>query len=287
MRRQLTGFSLIVCGLWIILGGLVSLVSAPVASATPRLAPSPRPTIERPTAAPAQPGQPDGDHSSDSGDESAGATGRLTGTIIDTATGAPAPGVTVTVGGVQVTSDANGNYDTWLPVGSYTVGLVLSGLQGSDILGPQSVEVRSADTTVQHMYFRSLLAPTATAEPAVAPTLAPIASEPASEPAGSAPGQPVMRPTTLPVTSVASDTAGLWLGIGAALVVIGMMVGWGSLHAAKRRLSVAAAAVQHMAPEALLAALLSSRLPASARSDEALLRSLLNNGGDARGDEGR
>jgi hypothetical protein len=272
MRRQLTGFSLMLCGLWIILGGLVSLASAPVASATPRLAPSPRPTIERPTAVPQQAGE---DHSSDDSSSDAAATGRLTGTIIDTTTGAPSPGVTVIVGGVQVTSDANGNYDTWLPVGNYTVGLVLAAQQGADILGPQAVVVRGAGTTVQHMYFRSLPAPTASVEAAPAAPGEPAAAAGAAE---AAPAQPALRPTRLPVTSLPSDTTGVWLGFGAALVVVGLLVGVGGRRSVRR-------AAQLFSPEALLASLLSARLPATTRSDEALLRSLLSGGSEV--DDGK
>ena len=40
-------------------------------------------------------------------------TGRITGTVIDLTTGAPAPGIKVTVGEVIVISDANGNSTTF------------------------------------------------------------------------------------------------------------------------------------------------------------------------------
>src|SRR5690242_15525001 len=58
------------------------------------------------------------------------AMGHVTGTVIDQRTGAPAAGVVVSVGGDRVTTDANGNYDHWLPVGDYLVALELAGEQG-------------------------------------------------------------------------------------------------------------------------------------------------------------
>ena len=267
MRRKLTAFSLIVCGLWILLGALVSGASVPVASASALLAPSPRPTIERPTPVrpTAEAKQPEQNHSSGSSG-GATATGRLTGTIIDATTGAPAAGITVVVGGVQVTSDANGNYDTWLPVGSYMVGLTLSSQQGTDLLGPQAVVVRSADTTVQHLYFRSPSA--ALPAPALVPTAAAPASAPAQDVASAGQAaKPALRPTRLPVTSVPGETPWLWLSLGVSLVLGGSIIGFGGRRAARR-----------FNPNALLAALLNTRLPATPRSDEALLRSLLDEG---------
>lgn len=270
MRRQITSFSLILCGLCFIFGGLVSLTSAPVASAKPLLAPSPRPPVERPTSTGSG---SDRDRGSRGSHESAPATGRITGTIIDAATGAPAAGVTVSVGGVTVTSDANGNYDKWLPAGTYAVGLMLVG-QGSDLQGPQEVEVRAGETTVQHLYFRSALAPTATPETLAAPTATapalPIDSLPDTGVA--APAQPALRPTHLPRTSVPADGSLLWLSLGVSLVVVGTLVGWSGRRASRRTAArpTAPAAANADVGDPLLAALL------AAHADEALLRELLD-----------
>lgn len=76
------------------------------------------------------------------------ATGRITGTVIDRATGAPAPGVTVTVGAVALTTDENGNYGL--------DGLV-AGRYGVSVTAPEgestTVMLDEAATVVQHLSF--------------------------------------------------------------------------------------------------------------------------------------
>lgn len=82
--------------------------------------------------------------------------GRITGTVIDVATGAPAPNVAVRVGSRIVVSDANGNYDwSGAPVGSYEVALALPADWGVALQGTLTAVVGEADTTVQHLFFRS------------------------------------------------------------------------------------------------------------------------------------
>lgn len=273
MRRQVTSFSLILCGLCFMFGGIASLVNAPIASAKPILAPSPRPPVDRPSDGPRQSEDSGNDHPSG---HHAVATGRLTGTIIDATTGAPMPGVTVRVGEMTVTSDANGNYDHWLPVGNYTVGLMLTSQQGVDLQGPQAVTVRAGDTTVQHLYFRSQAAPTATnvpfPEPTSVPPALPINNLPdtgVAEPAQ--PAQPAMRPTHLPRTAVPEDWSWAWLSLGLTLVVVGTLVGWSG-----RRVSRRTATRSEQLDDTLLQTLLAAHSRRARLSNEELLQKLLD-----------
>lgn len=181
------GMVALLLGLFALGAGLTGPVSA---QALP-----PRPTVV-PTAAPST----GGGGSSDS-DE---APGRITGTVIDQTTGAPAAGIAVLVGDVQVRSDASGNYDrSNLASGVYTVTLSLSADQGSASQSPQRVTLAAGATVVQHLFFRSpvQVAPTAL------PTPAPI-------------------PASLPNTGASEATALLPLlgmtliGLGAALLLL-------------------------------------------------------------------
>ena len=126
------------------------------------------------------------------------ATGRITGTVIDLTSGAPAPGIAVMVGDVTVTSDANGNYDrTGLPPGSYPVALVLAEGQGTPAQDQLTIMLAADATVVQHLFFRS--------QPATSPTPVAIAAAP---------------PATLPPTSGPVPTGWLWVVLG--LVAIGL-----------------------------------------------------------------
>jgi hypothetical protein len=137
----------------------------------PRPTPAPSPV---PTSAPSSGGSTD-----DSGEE----PGRITGTVIDQTTGAPASGIAVRVGDQTVTSDANGNYDrSGLASGVYTVTLVLSPSQGTPSQGTVTVTVAAGATVVQHLFFRSPVRPTAATQP---PT--PTPPTPASLPNTGAP----------------------------------------------------------------------------------------------------
>jgi LPXTG-motif cell wall-anchored protein len=120
---------------------------------------------ERPTLTPIP-----GPQSDDDQQDSPGApSGRITGTVIDVTTGAPAPGITVSVGGVAVTSDANGNYDrSGLAAGDYPVALVLTAAQGVAEQGTITVALADGATVVQHLRFRSPVA-TAPPDPVVLP----------------------------------------------------------------------------------------------------------------------
>lgn len=253
MRRQLTSFSLVVLGLCLMFGSMFVSVEAPVAVAGPALAPSPRPPVARPTSAPSQPSNPSDDK--DSGrSRSSGmvAYGRLTGTIIDATTGAPAPGITLDINGTLVTSDANGNYDTWLPQGTYTVNLRLASEQGTPLQGPQAVEVRAEDTTIQHLYFSSPAAPTEVmADPTPDAEIQPIGeilpapvnelpstsvgsdSKPSSS--ASVASSTESSPNHLPSTSIADNGGWLWFGLGGVCLVLGVIVGmYGNTNKTKR-----------------------------------------------------
>lgn len=245
MRRQLTSFSLVVFGLCLIFGSMFVTIEAPVAVAGPALAPSPRPPVVRPTSAPSNPSNPSNpsdNNGSRSRSSSGQAMGRLTGTIIDATTGAPAPGITLDINGVSVTSDANGNYDTWLPQGKYTVGLRLASEQGTDLQGPQAVEIRAEDTTIQHLYFSSPVAatevmadpaPEAPIQPNVGNLPAPIQQLPNTsvgsdgKPSSNASvaGSTTNSPNHLPSTSVAASSGWLWFGLGGVCLVLGAVVG--------------------------------------------------------------
>jgi LPXTG-motif cell wall-anchored protein len=121
---------------------------------------------ERPTLTPIPVSQND----DDGDDDAPGApTGRITGTVIDATTGAPVSGITVSVGGVSVTSDSNGNYDrSGLAAGDYPVALVLTAAQGVAEQGTITVALADGATAVQHLRFRSPVA-AAPPDPVVLP----------------------------------------------------------------------------------------------------------------------
>ncbi|HWQ12260.1 MAG TPA: carboxypeptidase regulatory-like domain-containing protein [Roseiflexaceae bacterium] len=118
------------------------------------------------------------------GEDREPAPGRIAGTVIDLTTGAPAPGVSVTVGDRTVTTDANGNYDiSGLPPGTYRIALSLPEGRGTPAQEPLTVELLPGGTVIQHLAFRSPSAPPPTAvagAPAVLPRTA--GPEPSSTP---------------------------------------------------------------------------------------------------------
>jgi carboxypeptidase family protein len=171
MRRYLP--SLLISSGLLALGLVLGSRSAP----TLVYAQPPRPTIV-PTATPvtSTPLVPTPKPKHKSKDATPVPPGRITGTVIDLTSGAPAPGIAVMVGDVRVVSDANGNYDrNGLPPGSYTVTLALAEGQGTPAQAPITVELAAGATVVQHLAFRSPLAATVvpSATPAVVLTKLP------------------------------------------------------------------------------------------------------------------
>lgn len=197
MFQRLFGLTLIAIGM---LSMLLGASSIPASAATPTLMqpmPSPRPTLmPTPGAAPRTKPVHHDQH------EAAVEPGHITGTVIDLRTGAPAAGVVVNVGGELVTTDANGNYDRWLPPGAHTVALALTAAQGTPAQGALLLQVAPAARVVQHLSFTSVQDD------------APVAVQ-----------SDAAIPSRLPVTG-ALDTASewLWLPFGAALLLFGTLL---------------------------------------------------------------
>lgn len=210
MRRQFTSFALMVCGVVALALGMTVAPAATPAAAMPAMQPSPRPTLV-PTA--------DVIPSDDDDGPAPVRFGRVTGTVIDSRTGAPASGKRVVVGDALVTSDGNGNYDHWIAPGAYAVGLQLREGEGVTSQGTQQVTVAAGGTIVQHLYFTSPAPalPTAlpTAAPTAVPTVAPTApvvpteaAMPTAAPVAVAEATAVpavVLPAEIPDTSVAAD----------------------------------------------------------------------------------
>jgi hypothetical protein len=189
MHRFFLRTMLIAAGLCFLFSGLSFQLAAAPAHAQGQ--PPPRPTL---TPVPPTPVR----HSDDSSPTAVPA-GRITGTVIDQTTGAPAPNVAVAVGEQTVLTDANGNYDrSGLPAGDYIVALALTPEQGVAGQQPIVVILASGATIVQHLVFRSVLpvAPT--------PTL-------------------VAAPTTLPTTGGADS--GAWGALALGITLLGLGVG--------------------------------------------------------------
>lgn len=162
---------------------------------TPQASAQPRPTLTPvPTNTAVQP--PTRNHHAQG---PSAATGRITGTVIDLTTGAPVPGIPVMVGDTTITSDANGNYDrTGLPLGSYSVALVLTETQGTPAQEPIQITLAADAVVVQHLFFRS--------QPAASPT--PVAT-------GTA------QPVQLPRTGGPATIGWLWMVLGIGAVALG------------------------------------------------------------------
>jgi hypothetical protein len=188
MSRFFLRTILISAGLCLLLSGLSMWLRAAPAHAQGQ--PPPRPTL---TPVPPTPVR-HSDHSS----PTAVPAGRITGTVIDQTTGAPAPNIAVAVGDQTVVTDANGNYDrSGLPAGNYMVALALAAEQGVPGQAPIVVTLASDATIVQHLVFRS------PAPVAPTPTLA-------------------AAPTALPTTGGADGGAWGALALGIALLGLGV-----------------------------------------------------------------
>jgi hypothetical protein len=163
--------------------------------------------------------------------------GRITGTVIDLRTSAPAPGKTVRVGDSVVTSDSNGNYDIWVKKGEYPVSLSLGEVEGVAAQTVTMATVWGNDTVVLHLFYIGPALPTpppAILAPTVAPAVAPAVVE----------AEPVSLPITgdefLDPQSVALGGLAL-LALGGALMLLPRRsparVGAGASRALRRRKS--------------------------------------------------
>ncbi|NTU84351.1 MAG: carboxypeptidase-like regulatory domain-containing protein [Chloroflexales bacterium] len=216
MRRQLTGFALMLCGLLALgLGFSVGFIPTP-AAAMPALQPSPRPTLV-----------PTSDARGDDYDyPDAPLMGRITGTVIDIRTGTPAAGKRVMIGERVLTSDSNGNYDIWVEAGQYPVSLTLGEGEGTVAQAPTMAMVWGNDVVVVHLFFTSLApAPAATATaPAATATALPVptpVAPPVALPDDLPDSSVEAKPSNLPVTGdELIDPQSLVLG-GLALLALG------------------------------------------------------------------
>lgn len=240
MRRQMTSYVLMICGTLALVLSFTMAPAATPAAAMPALQPSPRPTLQPtpdfqpvPTATPLPAETPVPGVPEESGNDSPPAPtavpmGRITGTIIDLRTNAPAPNKLVIVGDSLVISDGNGNYERRVESGFYTVALQLRSGEGRATQGPQEIAVGAGDSVTVHLFFSSpeplLLAPADPTAPEAAPTAAPVrlpdldlpdtgvAETTAARPA-------VPAPASLPVTAAPLyANASIWF-IGGALVL--------------------------------------------------------------------
>jgi len=158
MRRHIASVMLIVCGTLLIAWGAGMWLLPTSASAMPtQQDPPPRPPVE---PLPGGGGGGGGGGSSDP-TPTPMPSGRITGTVIDRSTGAPVPGVEVSVGGVIVRTDANGNYErTGLRPGTYMVKLWLSPDEGTPLQEPQMVVlVGQTANVIVHLFFTPAGAP--------------------------------------------------------------------------------------------------------------------------------
>jgi hypothetical protein len=240
MIRRKIGSTLAACGIVMLLFGMSALPAMGAAPSPVRMAPSPRPAL-----VPLK------------GSSDAVLMGHITGTVIDLNSGAPSAGVAVRVGGALVWSDVNGNYDHWLPVGTYTVTLALADGQGTPAQDVMSVPVLADVATVQHLNFRS---PQAAPAAPTAAAAKPAAVQPAvPTPTAVATAAPVaaggVMPKRLPVTSESGSAAWLWLTFGMALLLLGGLVGFGPVLGGR---SPALLLRTHAANSALLRTLLTA-----------------------------
>jgi hypothetical protein len=165
MLGILTGILLLLLGTMVTLSCTSAAVLAQQSSATPT------PTLDLPRRPTLTPNPPTAVHRSHSNPTSV-PLGRITGTVIDLTSGAPAPGIIVIVGDITLTTDSNGNYDrSGLPPGAYTVALSLASGQGTPAQTPVTVDLAPGATVIQHLAFRSLSTVVqAPKEPATLPT---------------------------------------------------------------------------------------------------------------------
>jgi hypothetical protein len=222
MRRQMMSFTLMACGVIALAMGMTVAPAPTPAAAMPALQPSPRPTL-MPTAVL--------EEEEEDKDPTPVPFGRITGTVIDSRTGAPAAEKLVVVGDSVVYSDGNGNYDRWVAPGVYSVGLQLRSGEGVPAEGMQPLTVDPGATVVHHLYFTSALPATPTAE-ALAPTEAPVAvlAVPTPVAVAALPDElpdtsTAIVPASLPSTAIGGAAVpGAFMLVGALLFGVGALL---------------------------------------------------------------
>lgn len=242
--------------------------------------PSPRPTLvptALPTALPTA--RPTSAPKARTKEPSAPAYGHVTGTVIDQRTGAPAANMPVFIGGERLMTDSNGNYDHWMPVGSYSVSLAVTSEQGHATAGTAVVNVTADSTTVQHLFFESL-APQPQAQPEATAVLSASPEPTAVAKPKHASAKSAPKPKHLPTTSAEDEQSPAWVWAALLAVVCGGMLSLRPVRLAL--LSLAASHTQTSGDNSnLLTALLTAqprspkRTRRPAKADSALLESLL------------
>lgn len=214
MLRRNISRTFVICGTLMLVLGLSALPASGAEPGLPLAQPSPRPTLVPTATIPAPTSTPAPSNDQNPPPADPGGAGHITGTIIDLSSGAPAPGIPVNVGSMTVFSDANGNYDHWLPAGAYSVALALAPDRGTPAQTSQTVTLAQGTTVVLHLNFRGRLAASAP------PTPTPTRTRPTVvHAAGTA--LRTTPPTRLPVTGGQPTSAWLWLMLGALLLAAG------------------------------------------------------------------
>jgi hypothetical protein len=157
--------------------------------------------------------------------------GRITGTIIDLRTGAPAANILVVVGDSLVISDSYGNYARRVPSGYHTLALQLRRGEGEPTQGAQEIAVGPGDSVTVHLFFTSpeplSAAPAQPVAPTTAPPIAvPLPALPATGLAETIAERPaVPAPASLPVTAAPLYAGpGIWFVGGALALGFGLVL---------------------------------------------------------------
>lgn len=217
MRRSIISLSLVVCGVLMMMLGIMPGAGAALAGPAQQ-EPSPRPPLDSTVV-------PTPDRSIPTATPTF--RGRITGTVIDLTTGLPTPGVTVRVGDGAAITDANGNYERVnLAPGGYVIELALGDRPGTPEQGPVTVNLAPNGLVIQHLFFRSAPAAPATAVVVPTATLEPVVVEPPPVAIEPPPVAVEPLPVQLPITAAPDQGVSplVWLLLGAALVALGGMV---------------------------------------------------------------
>ena len=272
MIRRAISFCMVAAGMLMLVAGLGAFMP---------LAPASAQSVPQPTPRPALPPDDQGKSSSKSTDD----MGHITGTVIDQVSNAPMPNATVRVGDQTIIADANGNYDLWIAVGTYTVGFVAP---NGTLAQTYSVDIPANTIVIRHLMGTSAVPalPAATAIPTsvpaaviAAPTQIAAPIEPTTQSQAVAPIVPARLPRTAGNPLVTLEPW-FWVSLGIALLVGGLLIASraDSLRAPARALANYAHGSPSMAADAaaLLAALLTTEIRAASPSEDTLLQALLN-----------